>query len=83
MSREGQSAPGTRLRAAVFGVTFPMTAGSVFEWHSHADHQLAWAARDVLTVRTGSATWMLPPARALWIPAGLDSTIMHSAAVIG
>jgi AraC-like DNA-binding protein len=43
----------------------------VFDWHTHPDHQLAWAASGVLTVRTDSSTWVLPPARALWIPAGL------------
>jgi AraC-like DNA-binding protein len=43
----------------------------VFDWHTHTDHQLAWAASGVLTVRTGSAAWVLPPTRALWIPAGL------------
>jgi AraC-like DNA-binding protein len=48
-----------------------MPAGLVFDWHTHADHQLAWAASGVLTVRTSSATWVLPPTRALWIPAGL------------
>ena len=48
-----------------------MRAGLVFDWHTHEDHQLAWAASGVLTVRTDSATWVLPPSRALWIPAGL------------
>ncbi len=56
---------------AVIVATFPMPAGSVFDWHTHPDHQLAWAASGVLTVRTASATWVLPPTRALWIPAGL------------
>jgi AraC-like DNA-binding protein/quercetin dioxygenase-like cupin family protein len=57
--------------AAVVVATFPMPVGTRFEWHTHADHQLAWAARGVLTVITGDATWVLPPTRALWIPAGL------------
>jgi AraC-like DNA-binding protein len=51
--------------------TFPMPAGFVFDWHTHTDHQLAWAASGVLTVLTDTATWVLPPTRALWIPAGL------------
>jgi AraC-like DNA-binding protein len=55
----------------VFVVTFPMPAGHVFDWHTHPDHQLAWAASGVLSVRTSDATWVLPPTRALWIPAGL------------
>ncbi|MGH3202844.1 MAG: AraC family transcriptional regulator [Streptosporangiaceae bacterium] len=48
-----------------------MPAGLVFDWHTHPDHQLAWAANGVLTVRTASTAWVLPPTRALWIPAGL------------
>jgi len=51
--------------------TFPMPGGAVFRWHTHMDHQLAWAASGVLTVLTEGATWVLPPTRALWIPAGL------------
>jgi AraC-like DNA-binding protein/quercetin dioxygenase-like cupin family protein len=66
--------------AAVIVVTFPMPAGQVFDWHTHADHQLAWAASGVLTVRTDSATWMLPPTRALWIPAGLRHETLSAGA---
>ncbi len=51
--------------------TFPMPAGTRFDWHTHTDHQLAWAASGVLTVMTADATWVLPPTRALWIPARL------------
>jgi AraC-like DNA-binding protein/quercetin dioxygenase-like cupin family protein len=57
--------------AAVVVATFPMPAGTRFDWHTHVDHQLAWAASGVLTVITDAATWVLPPTRALWIPAGL------------
>jgi AraC-like DNA-binding protein/quercetin dioxygenase-like cupin family protein len=57
--------------AAVIVATFPMPAGLVFHWHTHSDHQLAWAASGVLTVRTRESAWVLPPTRALWIPAGL------------
>lgn len=51
--------------------TFPMPGGTLYSWHSHEDHQLAWAASGVLTVLTEGATWVLPPTRALWIPAGM------------
>lgn len=80
VSRDGQHAAGEQDQraaydhgqtAAVIVVTFPVPAGLVFDWHTHPDHQLAWAASGVLTVRTSSATWALPPTRALWIPAGL------------
>ncbi len=56
---------------AVTVCLFPMTPGTRFDWHTHDDHQLAWASSGVLTVLTESATWVLPPTRALWIPAGL------------
>jgi AraC-like DNA-binding protein/quercetin dioxygenase-like cupin family protein len=56
---------------AIVVATFPMPAGTRFDWHVHEDHQLAWAASGVLTVLTADATWVLPPTRALWIPAGL------------
>src|SRR5579872_4369433 len=52
-------------------VTFPMPDGVVFDWHTHPDHQLAWAADGVLSVRTASSAWVLPPTRALFIPAGI------------
>lgn len=68
--------------------TFPMPAGTVFDWHTHTGHQLAWAASGVLTVRSGTDAWVLPPTRALWIPAGLrhetlseSSTTMRAAYV--
>ncbi len=70
MSLDGQCAA-SGSETAVIVATFPMRAGVVFDWHTHPDHQLAWAASGVLTVRTESATWVLPPTRALWIPAGL------------
>jgi len=76
VSREGQRT----ADPAVFVVTFPMSAGDVFDWHVHEDHQLAWAAHGVLTVRTATATWVLPPSRALWIPAGQRHETMAAGA---
>lgn len=54
-----------------FVVTFPMSPSTLFDWHVHEDHQLAWASAGVLTVLTEETTWVLPPSRALWIPAGM------------
>ncbi len=66
--------------AAVFVATFPMPPGLVFDWHTHPDHQLAWAASGVLTVRSDTATWVLPPTRALWIPAGVRHETLSAGA---
>ncbi len=48
-----------------------MPQGLVFDWHTHEDHQLAWAHHGVLVVRVEDAAWILPPTRALFIPAGV------------
>jgi AraC-like DNA-binding protein len=65
MSRTGQD------NAAVFVGTFAMDAGTRYQRHVHAEHQLAWAPDGVLSVRTDDGTWVLPPTRALWIPSGV------------
>jgi AraC-like DNA-binding protein len=64
MSLNGQD-----LQAAIVA-TFPMPAGTRFEWHTHSDHQLAWSPEGVLIVLTDAGTYILPPTRALWIPVG-------------
>ncbi|MFI6029952.1 AraC family transcriptional regulator [Amycolatopsis magusensis] len=56
--------------AMLFG-HFDLPSGTWLDWHVHPDHhQLAWAARGVVAVNVGSAHWVLPPARALWVPVG-------------
>jgi AraC-like DNA-binding protein len=72
MSSDGQSdACATDATSGLDVCTFAMPAGTVFDWHVHEDHQLAWASSGVLTVRSGAEAWVLPPTRALWIPAGV------------
>src|ERR1700684_2552064 len=67
MSQDGQSA-GTADSGVVIS-TLPMLQGSRFRRHPHPHHQLACASSGVLSVSTDQATWVLPPTRALWIPA--------------
>ncbi|MEU9337265.1 helix-turn-helix transcriptional regulator [Streptomyces sp. NPDC048290] len=50
---------------------FPLAYGEWFVPHSHPHHQLAWARHGVLGVAVGDAHWVLPPTRALWLPAGV------------
>jgi AraC-like DNA-binding protein len=64
MSRFSQYGDGAVLVAA-----FHATGGH-YDQHRHQEHQLAWAATGVLTVSAHESTWVLPPTRALWIPAG-------------
>ncbi len=41
------------------------------EWHHHAEHQLIHPSRGVLRVSTAVGTWIVPPQRAIWVPAGV------------
>ena len=72
MSRNGQD-------AALILATIPMSPGAVFSRHVHPMHQLAWSDAGVLQVTTDAGTWVLPPTRALWVPAGLE----HETAATG
>ena len=69
MSRNRQSAIAKGARPAVIVARFPMPSGYRFDWHTHTKHQLAWAPYGVITVETELATFVLPPTRAVWIPA--------------
>jgi AraC-like DNA-binding protein len=71
---------GQAAHAAV--VTFPMPVGTRFEWHAHGEHQLAWSPEGVLVVRTAAGSYVLPPARALWIPAGTSHETQASGAAV-
>jgi AraC-like DNA-binding protein len=74
MSPNGQDLS-TALRVAAE----PMPIGTVFVRHSHPAHQLAWTDSGVLQVTTDGITWVLPPTRALWLPAGT----VHETTAIG
>jgi AraC-like DNA-binding protein len=60
-----------------------MPAGRRFDWHRHDEHQLAWSPEGVLVVRTEGGSYVLPPGRALWIPAGVShETLAAGVAVL-
>ena len=40
--------------------------------HSHDEHQLSYADSGVLGVAVDDANWVVPPLRAVWIPAGVE-----------
>jgi AraC-like DNA-binding protein len=39
------------------------------DWHVHGEHQLVYPRAGVLIAATMAGTWILPPQRALWLPA--------------
>src|ERR1700675_834250 len=47
--------------------------------HSHPEDQLVFASKGVMTVRTKQGIWVVPPRRAVWIPA----LTPHSVAMSG
>ncbi len=55
--------------------------GSWIEPHCHPRAQLTWAVRGVMTVTAAHGTWVVPPNRALWIPAETEHAIRMSGAV--
>jgi len=59
-----------------------MPAGTRFDWHHHDEHQLAWSPEGVLVVRTHEGSFVLPPSRALWIPAGTEHETQASGVAV-
>ncbi len=76
MSSERHDLPGS---GGIVVEAFTLADGHRFASHRHPTHQLAWAARGLVTMRVGSRIWVLPRSRALWIPADT----IHDVAVGG
>ncbi len=55
--------------------------GYVIRTHSHPWHQLVYASRGVMTVRTPEGAWVVPIHRAVWVPAGTRHSIEMSGPV--
>ncbi|GAA2445627.1 helix-turn-helix transcriptional regulator [Actinomadura vinacea] len=67
---DGEYAVPPGVGAIVVG-TFPLSSGEWIPAHSHTHHQLAWTRRGVLSIAVDDTYWILPPTRALWLPAGV------------
>lgn len=55
--------------------------GQRFAWHSHGRGQFAYAACGVISVSTGQGNWVVPPHRAIWVPAGVPHEMCMSGPV--
>jgi AraC-like DNA-binding protein/quercetin dioxygenase-like cupin family protein len=51
------------------------SGGSVLHPHKHASHQLLFASTGAMTVTGDRTSWMIPPGRAVLIPAGVPHSI--------
>jgi AraC-like DNA-binding protein/quercetin dioxygenase-like cupin family protein len=58
------------LRPDVVAVASDYPAGHVVQPHSHGRAQLIFASRGVMTVTTAAGAFVVPPQRAVWMPAG-------------
>lgn len=68
-----------RQTAQVATLAYDFTSEHVIPQHYHPEDQLIFGSRGVMTVRTKQGIWVVPPLRAVWIPAGTP----HSVAILG
>jgi AraC-like DNA-binding protein len=68
-----------KLLGHLASVSADLKDREVIPEHSHPEDQLIFASRGVMTVRTQQEIWVVPPLRAVWIPAGT----IHSVATTG
>jgi AraC-like DNA-binding protein len=61
--------------APVVAVAFDYPPRTTIGAHTHAVHQLVYAARGVMRVRTVAGDWVVPPNRALWMPEDTEHEI--------
>ena len=71
--RHAISDPEEALFVRTYAVTHPASVSVPTQTHDW--HQLAMASRGVMSVNTTQGTWVVPPHRAVWIPAGVQHRI--------
>jgi AraC-like DNA-binding protein len=49
--------------------------------HTHRWHQLVYASSGVMKLRAAGGTWIVPPSRAVWVPADVKHSIHMAGAV--
>jgi len=50
---------------------FELGHRGTIDWHYHDVEQVVYPSRGVLAISAAAATWVVPPQRAVWIPAGV------------
>lgn len=65
----------------VTGLAWDYPAGYLVPLHQHRKSQLVYARAGVMTVTTGDGSWVVPPQRAVWVPARTDHQISMAGAV--
>jgi AraC-like DNA-binding protein len=70
-----------RLLGEIASVSADLKAGHVIPEHFHPEDQLLFASQGVMTVRTRQGVWVVPPLRAVWIPAETPHSVAMSGPV--
>jgi len=64
--------------SAVTSFAHDYASGEMIATHTHDRDQLVYASAGVMTVCTDEGAWVIPPHRAVWIPAGVPHAIAMS-----
>ena len=78
-SRHAARRPESGVLVRTFGLT--ITHGPLEPPVHRAWHQLIYSTRGALAVQSGGSVWVVPPHRALWVPAGQPVRIEWSGTV--
>ncbi|HKN60266.1 MAG TPA: helix-turn-helix transcriptional regulator [Candidatus Acidoferrales bacterium] len=70
-----------RLLSELASVSADLGDGHVIPEHYHPEDQLLFASKGVMTVRTREGVWVVPPLRAVWIPAETPHSVAMSGPV--
>lgn len=70
-----------RLLGEMASVSADLAHGHVIQEHSHPEDQLLFASSGVMTLRTAQGVWVVPPLRAVWIPADMPHSVAMSGPV--
>jgi AraC-like DNA-binding protein len=62
-------------RLSVLGGSFDYPDGTHLPVHTHGWAQLVYASAGTMRVTTAAGTWVVPPQRAVWVPAGIEHEI--------
>lgn len=81
MSEKRQRAGDPEAGIAIRSLALGLSDGQQIEAHQHPWSQLIYATRGVMTVDTDTGTWVVPSARAVWVPADLEHRIETTGAV--
>ncbi len=85
MSKKRQAQKTARRRAAdgIVVRTYAVrhTKDYLIPPHAHDWHQLIYASQGVMWVQTAQGDWVVPPNRAVWVPAGVEHSIEMTGSV--